>query len=167
MENVDLRDLTRAAASVAAMEELLVHPSLTLHNDGEEEDGDGRRIDVVENLRPEAEAVVTSVRRAAAGLMDELQNHGNNQNNNNSNTSICSPGGAPRRVLAGGIVSPRCRGASGIGAVPSCGAREDEGCGCHRGEGAGGGGGIVGVVEGKGPEPEQGQEVFGFGRRCR
>jgi len=66
---VDLRDLTRAAASVAAMEELLAHPSLT------PVDGDGGTIDVVEALRPEAEAVATNVRRAAAGLMDELQNH--------------------------------------------------------------------------------------------
>ena len=66
---VDLRDLTRAAASVAAMEELLAHPSLTPSDVG------GGTIDVVENLRPEAEAVATSVRKAAAGLMDELQNH--------------------------------------------------------------------------------------------
>ncbi|KAL7540572.1 hypothetical protein ACHAXR_012542 [Thalassiosira sp. AJA248-18] len=65
---VDLRDLTRAAASVAAMEELLAHPSLT-------PGGGGGTIDVVENLRPEAESVATSVRQAAAGLMNELQTH--------------------------------------------------------------------------------------------
>jgi len=65
---VDLRDLTRAAASVAAMEELLAHPSLTpdSHGDG------GGTIDVVENLRPEAETVAANVRAAAAGLMDEV-----------------------------------------------------------------------------------------------
>lgn len=64
---VDLRDLTRAAASVAAMEELLSHPALTPSTGG-------GTIDVVEKLRPEAEAVAKSVRQAAAGLMDELQN---------------------------------------------------------------------------------------------
>lgn len=71
--NLDLRDLTRAAASVAAMEELLAHPSLT------PKDGGGMgvhgTIDVVEKLRPEADAVATSVRQAAAGLMNELQSH--------------------------------------------------------------------------------------------
>lgn len=65
---VDLRDLTRAAASVAVMEELLAHPALT------PEDG-AETIDVVEKLRPGAEAVASSVRKAAAGLMNELQNH--------------------------------------------------------------------------------------------
>ncbi|KAL3793104.1 hypothetical protein HJC23_005606 [Cyclotella cryptica] len=65
---VDLRDLTRAAASVAVMEELLAHPALT------PEDG-AQTIDVVEKLRPGAEAVASSVRKAAAGLMNELQNH--------------------------------------------------------------------------------------------
>jgi hypothetical protein len=68
---VDLRDLTRAAASVAAMEGLLAHPSLTPErkNGG----GGGGRIDAVERLRPRSEAVAASVRRSAAGLMDELQ----------------------------------------------------------------------------------------------
>ncbi|KAL7517694.1 hypothetical protein ACHAWX_002594 [Stephanocyclus meneghinianus] len=65
---VDLRDLTRAAASVAVIEELLAHPALT------PEDG-AETIDVVEKLRPGAEAVASSVRKAAAGLMNELQNH--------------------------------------------------------------------------------------------
>ena len=59
---IDLRDLTRAAASVAVMEDLLCHPSLSQGS-----------IDVVEKLRPGAEAVATSVRQAAAGLMNELQ----------------------------------------------------------------------------------------------
>ena len=63
---IDLRDLTRAAASVAVMEELLSHPSLTPTCQQD-------KIDVVEKLRPGAEAVATSVRQAAAGLMNELQ----------------------------------------------------------------------------------------------
>lgn len=62
---VDLRDLTRAAASAAAMEELLSHPSLRPGDDGE-------TIDAVERLRPEAEDIARRVRKAAAGLMDEL-----------------------------------------------------------------------------------------------
>jgi hypothetical protein len=67
---VDLRDLTRAAASVAAMEGLLAHPSLT----PERKNGSGGgRINAVEKLRPRSEAVAASVRRSAAGLMDELQ----------------------------------------------------------------------------------------------
>lgn len=64
---VDLRDLTRAAASVAVMEELLAHPSLS--------PGATEKIDVVEKLRPGCDAVASSVRKAAAGLMNELQNH--------------------------------------------------------------------------------------------
>jgi hypothetical protein len=64
---VDLRDLTRAAASVAIMEELLSHPALSSPN--------GETIDIVEKLRPGAESVASSVRKAAAGLMLELQNH--------------------------------------------------------------------------------------------
>lgn len=67
MGGVDLRDLTRAAASVAVMEELLAHPSLSPNA--------SEKIDVVEKLRPGAEAVASSVRKAAAGLMKELQNH--------------------------------------------------------------------------------------------
>ena len=70
---VDLRDLTRAAASVAAMEGLLAHPSLTPERKNGGGGGGGGRIDAVERLRPRAEAVATSVRRSAAGLMDELQ----------------------------------------------------------------------------------------------
>jgi hypothetical protein len=63
---VDLRDLTRAAASVAVMEDLLTHPLLSPASHG-------GSIDVVEKLRPGAEAVAKSVRQAAAGLMNELQ----------------------------------------------------------------------------------------------
>lgn len=72
---VDLRDLTRAAASVAAMEGLLSHPSLTPTTSGSGEDN---RIHVVEKLRPRANAVAKSVRKAAAGLMDEVQRSGDN-----------------------------------------------------------------------------------------
>ena len=67
MGGVDLRDLTRAAASVAIMEELLAHPSLSPNA--------AEKIDVVEKLRPGADAVATSVRKAASSLMQELQNH--------------------------------------------------------------------------------------------
>ena len=56
---------------VAAMEGLLAHPSLT--PGGKNGGGGGGRIDVVERLRPRSEAVAASVRRSAAGLMDELQ----------------------------------------------------------------------------------------------
>ena len=74
---VDLRDLTRAAASVAAMEELLSSPMLTPPTD--DDDGNpngGGTIDVVEKLRPELVQAASSVRQAAAGLMNELQNDG-------------------------------------------------------------------------------------------
>ena len=47
------------------MEELLSHPSLRPGEDGE-------TIDAVERLRPEAEDIARRVRKAAAGLMDEL-----------------------------------------------------------------------------------------------
>lgn len=57
---VDLRDLTRAAGSVAVIEELLNHPDLK-----------GQNIEVVEKMRPEAEKVARSVRKAAAGLLAE------------------------------------------------------------------------------------------------
>ena len=70
---IDLRDLTRAAASVAVIEDLLSHPSLTpaSHEDS---------IDVVEKLRPGAEAVASSVRQAAAGLMNEIQSQSTSSN---------------------------------------------------------------------------------------
>jgi len=58
--HVDLRDLTRAAASVAVIEELLNH-----------EDLKGQGIDVVEQMRSEAERVARAVRKAAAGLLAE------------------------------------------------------------------------------------------------
>jgi len=58
--HVDLRDLTRAAASVAVIEELLNH-----------EDLKNKGIDVVEQMRPEAERISRAVKRAAAGLLAE------------------------------------------------------------------------------------------------
>lgn len=60
---VDLRDLTRAAASVSIMEELLNH-----------EDLKGKGIDIVEQMRPEAERIAKAVRKAAAGLLAEQHN---------------------------------------------------------------------------------------------
>ena len=99
---MDLRDLTRAAASVAAMEGLLSHPSLTPHGGGgttpggggggggNEEENDNSRIHAVEKLRPRANAVSTSVRKAAAGLMDEIQRGGGD---NSSGSSSGSGGG--------------------------------------------------------------------------
>lgn len=56
--HVDLRDLTRAAASVAIIEELLNH-----------EDLKDQGIDTVEQMRPEAERVAKAVKIAAAGLL--------------------------------------------------------------------------------------------------
>jgi hypothetical protein len=85
---VDLRDLTRAAASVAAMEGLLSHPSLTPTSDSGE---DNNRIHVVEKLRPRALAVANSVRKAAAGLMDEIQRGGSDDS---SSGSGCGGGGS-------------------------------------------------------------------------
>lgn len=58
--HVDLRDLTRAAASVAVIEELLNHEDLK--NQG---------IDIVEQMRPEAERISRAVKKAAAGLLAE------------------------------------------------------------------------------------------------
>lgn len=62
----DLRDLTRAAASVAVIEDLLSKPELK----------DGRKIDVVEAIRPQAQKTAAAVRKAAAGLL--AQHHDNN-----------------------------------------------------------------------------------------
>ena len=60
----DLRDLTRAAASVAVLEELLKETSHeTIH--------------VVEKWRPEAETTARAVRKAAALLMEQHQNTAN------------------------------------------------------------------------------------------
>ena len=62
----DLRDLTRAAASVAVVKDLLDRPELQ-----------GGRIDVVETMRPDAENTARAVRRAAAALL--AQHHDNSR----------------------------------------------------------------------------------------
>jgi len=59
---IDLRDLTRAAASVAIMEELMNH-----------EDLKGQGIDIVEEMRPDVERISRVVRKAAAGLLEEYR----------------------------------------------------------------------------------------------
>lgn len=61
----DLRDLTRAAASVAAIEDLLSRPELK----------NGPPIHVVEAMRPDTERIAQAVRRAAANLL--AQHHEN------------------------------------------------------------------------------------------
>jgi hypothetical protein len=61
----DLRDLTRAAASVAVVEDLLKKPELK----------NGPPIDVVETIRPQAQKTAAAVRRAAAKLL--AQHHEN------------------------------------------------------------------------------------------
>ena len=64
---VDLRDLTRAASSVAIMEGLLSSPALCGGSNGTA----GGRIDVVEQMRPDCEAVSAAVRKVAAALLAE------------------------------------------------------------------------------------------------
>ena len=55
----DLRDLTRAAASVAVIEDLLSKPELN----------GSASIDMVDSIRPQAEKTAAAVRKAAAGLL--------------------------------------------------------------------------------------------------
>jgi hypothetical protein len=57
----DLRDLTRAAASVAAIEDLLSRPELK----------NGPPIHVVEAMRPDTTRIAAAVRRAAANLLSQ------------------------------------------------------------------------------------------------
>eukprot|EP00934_Nitzschia_sp_Nitz4_P005052 Nitzschia sp. Nitz4//scaffold50_size126154//93439//96441//NITZ4_003696-RA/size126154-processed-gene-0.154-mRNA-1//1//CDS//3329553731//5042//frame0 len=59
----DLRDLTRAAASVAVIEDLLSKPELK----------DGPKIDVVETVRPQTKKTAAAVRKAAAELLAQYQ----------------------------------------------------------------------------------------------
>jgi conserved oligomeric Golgi complex subunit 5 len=61
----DLRDLTRAAASVAVVEDLLSKPELK----------EGPPIEVVQAIRPQARTTAAAVRRAAAALL--AQHHEN------------------------------------------------------------------------------------------
>eukprot|EP00978_Attheya_sp_CCMP212_P001893 scaffold3904_cov47-Attheya_sp.AAC.4 len=65
--HVDLRDLTRAAASVAIMEDLLQSPELKASSTTSLV----VTLEVVEAMRPEAEQVAKAVRRAAAGLLQQ------------------------------------------------------------------------------------------------
>jgi len=57
----DPRDLTRAAASVAVVEDLLSRPELK----------DGNQIDAVEDIRPGIEQTASAVRRSAANFLDK------------------------------------------------------------------------------------------------
>jgi len=59
----DARDLTRAAASVAVVEDLLARPELAITRHGS--------IDVVEDIRPGIDKTATEVRRAAASLLEK------------------------------------------------------------------------------------------------
>jgi hypothetical protein len=59
----DLRDLTRAAAAVAVVEDLLSKPELK----------NGSKIDVVEAVRPQAQKTAVAVRKAAADLLAKHQ----------------------------------------------------------------------------------------------
>lgn len=77
---VDLRDLTRAAASVAAMEELLQN----FDNDEKKSDTE---IAVVEKMRPQAKTVASAVRQAAAGLLAEQQQQQVGQKDAKSSTN--------------------------------------------------------------------------------
>jgi len=73
--DVDLRDLTRAASSVAVMETLLKDPELyggTSTNFNKVE-----TLDIVNTMRPEVEKAALAVRRLAASLLAEQQSlHG-------------------------------------------------------------------------------------------
>jgi len=64
----DLRDLTRAAASVAVIEDLLAKPEL--------EQQKNSSIDIVEAIRPQAIKTAAAVREAAANLLSQQQEQG-------------------------------------------------------------------------------------------
>ena len=78
----DLRDLTRAAASVAVIEDLLSKSELQLEKNS---DGDGNRIEIVESIRPQVIKTAAAVREAAAALLKQQQ-----QDDRNSVTSSSS-----------------------------------------------------------------------------
>jgi len=65
----DLRDLTRAAASVAVIEDLLSKPEL-------ERSASENRIEIVEAIRPQAIKTAAAVREAAAALLSQQQQDG-------------------------------------------------------------------------------------------
>mmetsp|Transcript_29950 Transcript_29950/g.72609 ORF Transcript_29950/g.72609 Transcript_29950/m.72609 type:complete len:1186 (+) Transcript_29950:321-3878(+) len=70
----DLRDLTRAAASVAVIEDLLSRPELK----------ESHKIDVVESIRPKAIRTAAAVRQAAAELLAQQQDSTNENSIHNS-----------------------------------------------------------------------------------
>jgi hypothetical protein len=67
----DLRDLTRAAASVAVIEDLLSKPEL-------DQQKNSSSIEIVEAIRPQAIKTAAAVREAAAALLSQQQQDGRN-----------------------------------------------------------------------------------------
>jgi hypothetical protein len=80
----DLRDLTRAAASVAVIEDLLSKKELK----------DGPKIDAVEAVRPQIKKTATAVRKAAASLLEQYHQ----KNSSASSTSAVMQLGATLQV---------------------------------------------------------------------
>jgi len=78
----DLRDLTRAAASVAVIEELFSKPELQKKPHSYDE-----KIDIVEAIRPHATKTAAAVREAAAALLSQQQEQ---QGNDGSRISLSS-----------------------------------------------------------------------------
>ncbi len=80
----DMRDLTRAAASVAVIEDLLSRPEF--------KEGPNNRIDVVEAIRPQATKTAAAVRKAAAALLAQQQDHNASSSVSNSSSAIIQLG---------------------------------------------------------------------------
>lgn len=80
----DMRDLTRAAASVAVIEGLLSKPEFKT--------GPHNRIDVVEAIRPQATKTAAAVRRAAAALLARQQEHNASNSTSNSSSTVIQLG---------------------------------------------------------------------------
>ena len=78
----DLRDLTRAAASVAVIEDLFSKPELKRSSNSED------RIEIVEAIRPQATRTAAAVRRAAAALLS--QQHQQQHQDGSGRTSLAS-----------------------------------------------------------------------------
>ena len=72
----DLRDLTRAAASVAVIEDLLSKPELDRQKHSS--------IEIVEAIRPQAIKIAAAVREAAAALLSQQQQDGRNSSTSTS-----------------------------------------------------------------------------------
>jgi hypothetical protein len=81
----DLRDLTRAAASVAVIEDLLSKPELDRQKNSSS-------IDIVEAIRPQAIKSAAAVREAAAALLSQQQQDGRNLSTPSSSSSIVQLG---------------------------------------------------------------------------